>query len=63
MRMLCTRCGNIFDYKDAKEVERPLYNTTTKEKHCPKCDSYAIEDMQHWKYYDKFLKFSYSGIN
>ena len=61
--MLCTRCGHIFDYKDAKEVDRIFYNTTRKEKHCPQCDSYMIEDMQHWKYYDKFLKFSYNGIN
>lgn len=63
MRMLCTNCGNIFDYKDAKVVERPLYNTVITEKRCPKCSSQAIEDMYHWKYLDKFLKFSYSGIN
>ena len=63
MKMLCTNCGYIFDYKDAKIVDRPFYNTVRTEKHCPKCDSYAIEDMYHWKYLDKFLKFSYSGIN
>jgi len=63
MRMLCTNCGHIFDYKDAKIVERQLYNVTRKEKRCPECNSYAIEDMFHWKYLDKFLKFSYSGIN
>ena len=61
--MLCTNCGNIFDYKDAKIVERMLYITTIKEKRCPKCNSQAIEDMYHWRYLDKFLKFSYSGIN
>lgn len=64
MRMLCTQCGHIFDYKDAKIAKRSIYNiTTVEEKHCPKCDSYMIEDMQHWRYYDKFLKFAYSGIN
>jgi hypothetical protein len=63
MRMLCTQCGNIFDYKDAKVVEKKLYNVTRIEKHCPNCDSYAIEDMYHWRYLDKFLKFSYTGIN
>lgn len=63
MRMLCTQCGKIFDYKDAKVVERKLYNVTTiQEKRCPGCNSHAIEDMYHWRYLDKFLKFSYTGV-
>ena len=62
MRMLCTKCGKIFNYKDAKIVERKLYNTTVKEKRCPECGDRGIEDMYHWRYLDKFLKFSYAGV-
>ena len=60
--MLCTQCGTIFDYKDAKVVERKLYNVTVPEKVCPNCGSHGIEDIYHWRYLDKFLKFSYTGI-
>lgn len=62
MRMLCTNCGKIFDYKDAKVIERKLYNITIPKKVCPDCKSQAIEDMYHWRYLDKFLKFSYTGV-
>ena len=61
MRTLCTNCGQIFDYKDAKTVERKLYNIMITEKCCPTCGSQEIEDMFHWKYLDKFLKFSDKG--
>jgi len=61
--MLCTNCGKIFDYSEAKETERKLYDiVTVKEKRCPECNSQGIEDMYHWKYLDKFLKFSYTGV-
>ena len=62
MRTLCTRCGKIFDYKDAKVVEHKLYNITIPKKVCPECGSHELEDMYHWRYLDKFLKFSYTGV-
>ena len=62
MRMLCTKCGKIFDYKDAKVVEQKLYNITVPKKCCPDCGSQGIEDMFHSRYLDKFLKFSYTGV-
>ena len=57
----CGACGNVFDYKDLKIVDRKLYNISTKEKVCPKCGSTQWESLQQHRYLDRFLKFSDKG--
>lgn len=57
----CGACGNTFDYKDLKIVDRKLYNISIKEKVCPRCGAAQWEALQQRRYLDRFLKFSDKG--
>lgn len=53
----CANCGHCFEFKDAGERVRKLYNINVKEKVCPNCGSVQFENIADYKYLDKFLFF------
>ena len=51
----CANCREIFDFNNARIVERLLYNIPIKEKVCPNCGSKGFTKIKDIKWFDKYL--------
>ena len=52
---VCGKCGQVFDYKDARSSPRMLYGIEITEKVCPHCGSTGYTPLSLEKWAEKYL--------
>ena len=51
---VCSKCRKVFDFNDARIVDRLLYTFIIKEKTCPYCGSYGCTRIKDLKWFEKY---------